>query len=107
MAQAQYKNVSAIARKRREAVLTSFYRDVPKLPPESELPRDLTEYAEKNDYLSQAELEIVHSEAADILKHVQERNWSATSVAKAFCKSAALAQQLVGADPYRSLSDLC
>jgi len=95
MAQAQYKEISAIARKRRDAVLSSFYGDLPELPPDNQLPKDLTNYARKHDSFNQAELDIIYSEAAAIIENVREKRWTALSVAKAFCKSAALAQQLV------------
>lgn len=94
MTQPRYKEVSAIARRRRDAVLSSFYGDIPSVPPDSDLPQRLNEYPRTSGFFTQAELNIIDSEATEILKNIKERRWTSLEVAKAFCKSAAVAQKL-------------
>jgi amidase len=93
MASMSYKEISAIARKRRDAVLSSFYT-VPKVE-ESKLPNDLTSYSIKSGYYTTYEIEIIESEAEDILQKIRDRIWTSLEVITAFCKAAALAQELV------------
>ena len=93
MASTNYKDVSAVARKRRDAVLSSFYT-VPKVD-ESKLPNDLTSYSLKCGYYTPEETEIIESEAEVILQKIRDREWRSLEVIKAFCKAAALAQELV------------
>ena len=92
MAVQDYKEVSAIARKRREANLTAYYQ-VPQVD-EANLPKNLTQYALKSGYYTPEELQIIQSDAEDILKNVASRTWTSLVVAKAFCKAAAYAQEL-------------
>ena len=93
MASTTFKDISAIARKRRDAVISSFHT-VPKVD-ESTLPNDLTSYSFKCGYYSPKETEIIESEAKDILQKIRDRKWTSLEVTKAFCKAAALAQELV------------
>ena len=93
MASMNYKEISAIARKRRDAALSSFYT-VPKAE-ESKLPNNLTSYSAKCGYYTPHEIEIIGSEAEDILQKVRDRIWTSLEVIKAFCKAAALAQEFV------------
>ena len=92
MAVMNYRDVSAIARKRRAANINSFYQS-PKADPAS-LPNDLTDYALKSGYYNAHELEIIQSEAPTILQNIKTRQWTAMEVAKAFCKASAFAQEL-------------
>ena len=87
-----YKEISAIARKRRAANISAYF----KLPTieESKLPNNLTEYALKSGYYTTDELEIIQSEAEDILEKVANRIWTALEVTEAFCKASAYAQEL-------------
>lgn len=93
MATKDYREASAIARKRRAASIASFY----KTPSwnESELPNNLTEFSLKSGYYTNDELAIIQSEAETILEKIRTKAWSALEVAKAFCKASALAQELV------------
>lgn len=97
MALINYKEISAIARKRRDTVLSSFYT-VPKVE-ESKLPNNLTSYSVKSGYYTTYEVEIIESEAEDILQKIRDRIWTSLEVTKAFCKAAALAQELVCRTP--------
>lgn len=92
MATANYKEISAIARKRRDANIRSHYQ-APNVDTES-LPNNLTEYALRSGYYDAHELEIIQSEALTILANIRTRQWTALEVAKAFCKASAFAQQL-------------
>lgn len=93
MGSLNYKDISAIARKRRDAVLASFY-PVQSVD-ESTLPNNLTAYSLKSGYYTTDEIEIIESEAEDILQKIREKIWTSVEVTKAFCKAAALAQSLV------------
>ena len=88
-----YKDISAIARKRRDAVLSSFFT-VPNAD-EAKLPNDLTSYSLKSGFYTTDEIEIIESEAEDILQKIREQIWTSLEVTEAFCKAAALAQELV------------
>jgi amidase len=87
-----YKEVSAIARKRRAANISAYY-EVPHVD-EADLPKNLTEYALKSGYYTPHELQIIQSNAEDILKKIAGRTWTSLEVAKAFCKASAYAQEL-------------
>jgi amidase len=93
MASMNYKDISAIARRRRDAVLSSFFT-IPKVE-ESKLPKDLTSYSLKSGYYTTDEIEIIESEAEDILQKIRDRIWTSLEVTQAFCKAAAMAQELV------------
>lgn len=88
-----YKAVAAVAQRRRDAVLSSFY-DLSPIDVSS-LPNDLTTFPRKSGLLSIEEVEIVESQAEDILEKLTTRIWSAVDVTQAFCKSASIAQRLV------------
>ncbi|KIW86396.1 hypothetical protein Z517_01792 [Fonsecaea pedrosoi CBS 271.37] len=92
MATRDYKEASAIARKRRAANIAAFY----KTPGwnEADLPNNLTEYALKSDYYTDDERQIIQSEADVILEKIRTKQWTALEVAKAFSKASALAQEL-------------
>ena len=88
-----YKEVAAIALKRREAAIPKEYL----LPEESlvNLPRDLTTVPKSSKHFKSEELEIIETNAEDILLKIKEKIWTSLEVTKAFCKAAIVAQQLV------------
>lgn len=88
-----YKEISLIARQRRNTVLASFY-DIPSFD-ENTLPNDLTTFTFKSDLYTIEEIEILQSEAEDILQKIRDRIWTSLEVAQAFMKAAAVAQKLV------------
>lgn len=92
MAPQHYSEISAIARKRREANIAAYY-SVPKVD-EASLPNNLTDYALKSGYYTPEEKTILETEAEDILKNIASRKWTSLEVAKAFCKASAYAQEL-------------
>lgn len=92
MASGNYKEISVIARKRRDANIRAYYQ-VPKSDVEI-LPNNITEYALRSDYYDASELDIIQAEAPIILSHIKTRKWTALEVAKAFCKASAYAQEL-------------
>ena len=88
-----YKEIAEIALKRREAAIPKEY-----LLPEAALtgpPQNLTTVPRSSRHFTTAELEIIESNAEDILLKIKERKWTSLEVTKAFCKSAVVAQQLV------------
>ena len=88
-----YKEIADIALKRREAAIPREY-----LLPEAaltNLPRNLTTVPRSSGHFTTAELEIIESDAENILTKIKERRWTSLEVTKAFCKSAVVAQQLV------------
>lgn len=88
-----YRDIAALAQQRRAANIPADYllRD----DIASKAPGNVTTIASTSGHFPNAEIEIVESEAEDILLKIRERIWSAVEVAKAFCKAAAVAQQLV------------
>ncbi|KAK5216376.1 hypothetical protein LTR72_010549 [Exophiala xenobiotica] len=92
MATLDYREASAIARKRRAANIAAFY----KTPTwnEADLPQNLTDFALKSGYYTRDELTIIQSEADVILEKVKTKAWTALRVTQAFCKASALAQEL-------------
>jgi len=88
-----YKEIAAIALKRREDAIPKKY-----LLPESSLlnlPIDLTKVQRNSGHFSEAELEIIESPADAILKKIRDKSWTSLEVTEAFCKASAVAQQLV------------
>lgn len=88
-----YKEISEIALKRREAAIPKEY-----LLPESsfkDLPQNLTTIPRSSGHFTPEELEIVESNAEDILLNIREKKWTSLAVTKAFCKASIVAQQLV------------
>jgi len=88
-----YKEIAEIALKRRDAAIPREY-----LLPEvalSNLPRNLTTVPRSSGHFSADELEIIESDAENILINIKGRKWTSLEVTKAFCKSAVVAQQLV------------
>ena len=91
MAEPKYKEIAAQARKRRDEALPTKY----KLSQSSlqELPLNVTSIPRK--HLTAIEIEIVESQAEDILSKIKEKTWTALEVTEAFCKAATIAHQLV------------
>ncbi|CAG8981732.1 hypothetical protein HYALB_00013431 [Hymenoscyphus albidus] len=87
-----YKEIAAIAQKRREDAIPKEYL----LPDEvmKGLPRNLTGIPRTSKHFSVEELEIVESEAEDILFKIKNGIWTAVEVTKAFCKASVVAHQL-------------
>lgn len=92
MSSGSYKEISAIARKRRDTNIKSYYQ-APKVDLET-VPNNLTEYALSAGYYDAHEVEILQSEALTILANIKSRRWTALEVAQAFCKASAFAQEL-------------
>ena len=57
--------------------------------------KDLRTVPRDSDHFTEHELSIIDAGAGQILKNVRERKWTSVEVTDAFCKSAAVAQQLV------------
>ena len=88
-----YTEIAEIALKRREAAIPKEY-----LLPEAaltNLPRNLTTIPSTSGHFTSAELEIIESNAEDVLLKISQKKWTSLEVTKAFCKSAVVAQQLV------------
>lgn len=62
-------------------------------PPEDQL--DVTIFPRKSGWFTEEELHITESSASALLERIWAKVWSAEQVAKAFCKRAAAAHQLV------------
>ena|SRR2546421_2664897 len=52
-------------------------------------------YSLRSGYYTTDEVEIIESQAEDILQKIRDRIWTSLEVTQAFCKAAALAQELV------------
>jgi hypothetical protein len=88
-----YKDVAAAALARRAAAIPEKY-----LMPENELsnlPKDLTKIPAIRMNYTEWEYKIITAEAAAILQKIRDRVWTAVQVTEAFCKAAAVANQLV------------
>lgn len=87
-----YKEIAAIALKRRDDAIPKDLL----LPSEvlSNLPRNLTTVAKASKHFTAEELEIMETDAEDILFKIRNKIWTSTEVTKAFCKAAVVAQQL-------------
>ncbi|KAH8684653.1 acetamidase-like protein [Tricladium varicosporioides] len=87
-----YKDVAAQALKRREAAIPKEYL----LPEESiqNLPLNLTTVPKTSGHFTHEELEILDTNAEDIIFKIKNRLWTSVEVTKAFCKASIVAQQL-------------
>lgn len=92
----KYKEISAIAQKRRDDLLAASY-PLPDFE-ESSLPQDLRASLKSPGLFTSDELIIIKSDADTILRNIRERKWTSVEVTKAFCKSSAVAQKLVSCD---------
>ena len=59
------------------------------------VPRDRSKVVETSGHFNDAEIAIITATARKIVANIQDKTWSAVEVTRAFCKSAAVAQQLV------------
>jgi amidase len=89
-----WKEISAKAQEILYNSIPSEWR-IPKhdLPPEDQ--KDVTDFPAKCGLLTKAELEITDSHATEIVKKIAAGEWKAEDVCRAFCKRAAVAQQVV------------
>ncbi|KAK2627965.1 hypothetical protein QTJ16_002611 [Diplocarpon rosae] len=87
-----YKEIAAIALQRRADAIPKEYL----LPASAltNLPRNLTTVPRDSGHFTPEELEIVESDAEDILLRIQSREWTSVTVTTAFCKASIVAQQL-------------
>ncbi|KAH8816260.1 acetamidase-like protein [Xylogone sp. PMI_703] len=87
-----YKEAAAIALKRREDAIPAEYllKNISK----ADLPRNLTGIHKSSGHFTSDELQIIETEADDILSNIKTGKWTSLAVTKAFCKSAIVAQQL-------------
>ncbi|KAG4032829.1 hypothetical protein MFRU_006g02920 [Monilinia fructicola] len=87
-----YKEIAKIAQKRRAGALPIEYL----LPEESlkNLPQNVTNVPRSSGHFTHDELEIIETNAEDILQKVRERIWTSVEVTKAFSKAAVVAHQL-------------
>lgn len=92
MASQDYKEISAIARKRRAANIDAYYKP-PTLDLDS-LPNNLTEYALQSGYYEPQEIEYLEADAPAIVSNIASRKWTSLEVTKAYCKASAFAQSL-------------
>ena len=91
MAEPKYKEIAAQARKRRdEALPTKYMLSQSSL---QNVPLNVTSIPRQ--HLVATEIEIVESQAEDILLKIREKTWTALEVTEAFCKAATIAHQLV------------
>lgn len=88
-----YNEVAAIALKRREGAIPPDLL----LPEKSllELPQNLSTVPQSSGHFTPEELEIIETNAESIVLKIKQRAWTSLEVTKAFCKAAAVAQQLV------------
>lgn len=94
MASRDYKDIAADAQKRRTDALPSSYL-LPNDVLESPRPRNVTSVPIDTGHYTREEIEIIHSQAEDILLKIRERIWTSLEVTTAFCKAATAAHQLV------------
>lgn len=88
-----YREVAAIALKRREDAIPKEYLLSEQVL--NNLPRNLTTVPTSSKHFTPKELEIMHTNAEDILQKIRESLWTSEEVTKTFCKAAVTAQQLV------------
>lgn len=90
---ASWEAIRDECQKRRSEAISQEY-----LLPEkilSTLPKDCSTVVEKSGHFTEGERLIINASATSILKNIASKTWTATEVTQAFCKSAAVAQQLV------------
>lgn len=94
MGRQDWKEISTKAQEILHNSIPSEWR-IPKdkLPPEDQ--KDVTDFPAKCGLLTDAELTITDSYATEIVKKIAAGEWKAEDVTRAFCKRAAIAQQVV------------
>lgn len=93
MAAQNYTTIAATAEQRRSTALSKQYSLSPEIL--SSLGTDLSVVSTDERVYTEAEITIINSDADAILAHISSQTWSALEVTHAFCKAAAVAQQLV------------
>ena len=95
--QEQWKEVAAKAQEILYNSIPSEWR-IPKekLPPPER--KNVTDFPTECGLLTAAELVITYSSATEIVKKIAAGEWKAEDVTRAFCKRAAVAQQVVSVD---------
>lgn len=89
-----WKSIAQRKQAERDAKLPPNWRiPVDKLPPTSV--RDVIPFPRESGLFTARELEITRSLATDITTRIATGQWSSVEVTEAFCKRAAVAQQLV------------
>jgi amidase len=88
-----YKDIAVIALQRRESAIPKELL----LPVESirKLPQNLTTVPQTSGHFTPEELDVINTNAQEILLKIKQKIWTALEVTKAFCKAAVVAQQLV------------
>jgi amidase len=89
-----YREIAAIAQARRDAAIPSNFL-LPDAVIAGESPLNVTTVPRASGHFTRNELEIIESEAVDILLNIKEKLWTALQVTEAFCKAAVVANQLV------------
>src|ERR1700741_1153400 len=89
-----YRELAAIALKRREDAMPKELL----LPEEvlHNLPQNLTTVPRSSGHFTVEELEIMETNAEDILSKIKNKTWTFLEVTRAFITAAVVAQQLVG-----------
>lgn len=87
----------SVAAKKRQALKNSIPAEwvIPAeiFPPEDQL--DVTNFPKDSGFFTDRELEITSTPAQGILDRLASGSWTAEEVTRTFCKTAAIAQQLV------------
>jgi amidase len=89
----KYKEISAIAQKRRDDILAAAYA-LSEIDEES-LPKDLRSYPKESGLFTPEELEILDLDAPEIVQRIKDRKLTSVAATKAFSKAAAVAHKLV------------
>ncbi|KAK2746972.1 hypothetical protein FQN57_002544 [Myotisia sp. PD_48] len=87
-----WKDVSAIAQKRRDDAIAKFWA-IPDIN-EAELPNDLRAYPRTSGLLSAEELEITNADTATLLQRIKDGKLTSVVATTAFCKASVIAQKL-------------
>lgn len=66
-------------------------------PPDDQL--DVTTFPQESGFFTKHELDITSTPASEIISNLSSGSWTSEVVTKAFCKTAAAAQQLVTFSP--------
>jgi amidase len=82
------------AQERREKQLPDEYR-IPKEKMPADSVKDVSNFPRESGLFTEDELQITEVSAPVLLKQVEEKKWTAEQVARAYCKRAAYAQQLL------------
>lgn len=79
-------------KRRRDAIPTDFLLHENHV---KALPKDRSTVVESSGHFTDPEIEIINTPARKIVANIKDGIWTAVGVTRAFCKSAAVAQQLV------------